>query len=313
VLIALLDETPLMIAWSAEEWLYRIAGDKAPQVWVRAEGGAVRRKCRDAWTGWWREHEARIDLAKLDLDRQQLGLTLVCSWDGYNGGQGKVWEVGPDGKARWEINSVAHPVDAQMLSGNRVLIADQSTRKVTERDLQGKVLWEHVTNDSLVSCQRLPNGNTFIATYARVFELTPDGKEVYSHRGTQGAVYAAQKLRNGHVAYLGSNGMMVELDETGKEIKTLKLEPGPVGLVKFEILPGGRYLVGQREKVVELDGDGKVVWECAFANANCVFRLPNGNTLACSYPNRRVVEVDRGGKVVWEQRLDGGPLRAHRR
>lgn len=312
-LIALLSDAPLSAAWPAEELLCRIAGEKSPQIWLRAGSDAERRQCRAAWDAWWRDHEKTLDLTKLDLDQRTLGLTLICACDGYNQGRGRVWEVGADGKARWEINLVNYPVDAQVLSGQRVLIAEQSGRKVTERDFQGKVLWQHPVTDSLVACQRLSNGNTFVATYGQVYEVAPGGKTAYTHRGTQGSIYAAQKLRNGHIAYLGSNGTFVELDDSGKEVRTLAVTPAPVGLIKFDVLPGGQILLGRQDKVVELDNAGKVVWECPIANANSVLRLPNGNTLASCYPDRRVVEVDRSGKVVWEQRADGGPLRIQRR
>ncbi|MBY0525087.1 MAG: PQQ-binding-like beta-propeller repeat protein [Gemmataceae bacterium] len=316
VLVALLDDAPLAVAWSAEDLLSRIAADKSPQVWLRAGGEAQRKKCRDAWDAWWRAAAPQFDVAKLDLDQRLLGLTLICACDGYNqatGTPGRVWEVGPDGKPRWEINAANYPVDAQVLPGNRVLIAEQSGRKVTERGIDGKVIWEHAVNDSLVSCQRLQTGNTFIATYREVFEVTPEGKVLYKYAGGPGSIYAAQRLRNGHIAYLGSNGTFVELDETGKELRSMKVSPAQTGLVKFEVLAGGRILVGQQEKVVELDGEGKVLWECTFANANSVMRMPNGNTLASSYTTRRVAEFDRGGKLVWEQKLEGGPLQAHRR
>src|SRR5262249_24900401 len=98
-----------------------------------------------------------------------------------------------------------------------------------------------------------------------------------------------------------------------KEVRTLKVNPAQTGLVKFEVLPGGRVLIGQQEKVVELNADGKVVWEGPFAHANSVMRLPNGNTVVSSYPSRRVAEIDRAGKVLWEQKPEGGPLQAHRR
>lgn len=313
VLIALLGEAPLPVAWPAEELLCRIAGDAAPRAWLRAGSDAERRTVHGAWADWWRQNRDKIELAKLDMDRRLLGLTLVCACDGYNQGKGKVWEVGLDGKPRWEINDANYPVDAQWLPGNRVLLAEQSGRKVTERDLTGKVLWEYAVRDSLVACQRLANGNTFLATYTQLLEITPDGKAVFSHSPSGTTVYAAQKLAAGRFAYLGSDGALVELDDKGKELKRLKMEPAATGLVKFEALPGGRYLVGRAEKVVELDETGKVIWECSFANANSVARLPNGNILACSYPRRSVAEIDRAGKVVWQLPLEGGPLRAGRR
>jgi len=313
VLIALLGEAPMPVAWPAEELLCRVAGETAPRAWLRGGSDAERRTVQGAWTDWWRQQRDKIDLARLDIDSRLLGVTLVCACDGYNQGKGRVWEIGPDGKTRWEINNANYPVDAQWLPGNRVLLAEQSGRKVTERDLAGKVLWEYAVRDSLVACQRLSNGNTFLATYSQLLEVTPEGKTAFSHSPNSTTVYAAHKLTGGRFAYLGADGMLVELDDKGKELKKLRLEPAATGLVKFEVLPGGRYLVGRAEKIVELDESGKVIWECAFANANSVTRLPNGNILAGSYPQRCVAEIDRSGKIVWQVPLEGGPLRVHRR
>jgi PQQ-like domain len=313
VLIALLGDGPLPAAWSAEELLGRIAGEQAPAVALGAGQETDRRKCRDAWDEWWRTYEAKLDLGPLDLSERLRGLTLLCASDGYNSGKGRVWEIGLDGKTRWEINDVQSPVDAQMLPGNRILIAEQGGRRVTERDMQGKVLWEYKPTGNVVAAQRLPNANTFIATNDKLYEVNREGKEVVTYPGHQGTMWSAVKLRNGHVAYMGSNYHLVELDEKGKEIKSFKINFSGIGLVKPEPLMGGRYLVGQVTNLVELNDAGKVVWECPVPAAASACRLPNGNTLACSQTNRRMWEIDRSGKVLWEQRLEGALMRIRRR
>jgi hypothetical protein len=312
-LVALLGEAPPAVAWQAEELLSRIAGDKAPAASLGAGREAERRKAHKAWDDWWREHGAKVDLTKVELEQRPLGLTLLVAYDGYSG-NGKVWEVYADGKPRWEVTNVQGPIDAQVLPGSRVLIAEHGARRVSERDLHGKVLWEQRVGNSPVVCQRLPGGNTFIATYSEVLEVTPGHNQVFSYTSRQGMIFSAQKLRNGHLVYVTVNGLLVELDEKGKEVKLVPFGQAN-GWVTVEALPRGHFLIPLQTagKVVELDGDGKVVWECASPQPNAATRLVNGHVLVCSNNDRSVRELDQAGKVVWEQRLEGRPFRVRRR
>jgi hypothetical protein len=314
VLVALLSEAPPALAWQAEELLYRIAGEQAPPVSVGAGNDGERRKCREAWTAWWNSQRDHIDLNQLKLDQRALGLTFIVSLDGY-GGQGRVWECGPDAKPRWELRDVGGPIDAQLLPGNRVLVAEYYKQRVTERDLHGKVLWEHACQGGPVACQRLPNGNTLIATNAEIFEVTPLGKRIFGYPGRNGSIFSAERLRNGHLVYATYEGNLVELDGQQQEIRKFKFERPTDGKITVDVLPGGRYLIplSASGKVAEFDGSGKIVWQCSVAKPNSAKRLPNGNVLVCSRQDCRVVEVDRAGKVVWELRQEGHLFRVHRR
>ena len=49
---------------SRQEGIYRLAEDKnPPQVSLGTEE-ATRKKCRDAWAAWWRDHADKVDLAR---------------------------------------------------------------------------------------------------------------------------------------------------------------------------------------------------------------------------------------------------------
>src|SRR5207237_7073688 len=113
-----------------------------------------------------------------------------------------------------------------------------------ERDLKGNILWEHSlgNNQYPVSCQRLPGGHTFIATYNLVCEVSADKKELFTHHCRKGIIYSAQKRPNGNIVYVTSNGNLVELDKDGKELKTVALGAN-AGWFTVEALPGGRCLV----------------------------------------------------------------------
>jgi hypothetical protein len=314
VLVALLSEAPPALAWQAEEVLFRIAGEQAPPVSVGAGNDTERRKCREAWTAWWNGQRHGLDLHRLKLDQRSLGLTLLVALDGY-GGNGKVWEVGPDSKPRWEARDVGGAIDAQVLPGNRILVAEYYKHRVTERDLTGKVLWEHPCAGGPVACQRLPSGNTLIATNAAIFEVTPQGKHVFDYPSRGSSIFSAEKLRNGHLVYCTYEGHLVELDGQLREVRNFPFERPTDGKITVEVLPGGRFLIplAMSGKVAEFDGSGKLVWQCPVPHPNSARRLANGNTLVCSRQDCRAVEVDRAGKVVWELRQEGHLFRIHRR
>jgi hypothetical protein len=312
-LIALLEQGTPALGWQVEDMLCRIAGDKAPAVSLGQGDAASRKKCRESWDGWWEKNKT-IDVAKVNLEETLLGLTVIAELDGSGkSGQGYVWECGRDGKERMRIDDVSRPADAVVLPGGRILVGEHGANRVTERDKDGKIVWEHRVNNSPVSVQRLANGNTFIATYNELREVTRDQKVVFTHP-TQQMIFGAQKQRNGNIVYVNSNNQVIELDPSGKVIHTIPVN-GTSGWAGVEKLPNGRYLVAQYSgnKVTEVDTAGKVYFEVACNTAGYAQRLPNGNTLVASIEQKYVAEYDRGGKEVWRQKTQGRPFRVHRR
>src|SRR5207248_3310658 len=73
VLIALLGEGPMALGWRAQEFLYRVAGDKAPTATLGEDEPAKRAALADAWSRWWRETGSKLDLAKINLDETLKG------------------------------------------------------------------------------------------------------------------------------------------------------------------------------------------------------------------------------------------------
>ncbi len=310
-LINLIGEPQAAATWKAEELLYRIAGEEAPQVSLGNGSAESRQKYRDAWAAWWRDQGAKIDLAKAVQGPQQLGLTLLAEMD-----SNQVSEFGSDGKMRWKLDNLQGPVDAQVLPGGRILVAEYRGRRVTERDLSGNIQWSKQLADYPVACQRLPNGNTFIATQQTVQEVTRDGKEVYLHRLGPGlAIYGAQRLPNGHIVCIANSGVLQELDASGRQVKNLQIAQNRGGWCGVEALPGGRYLVALMApgKVIEVDSNGKTIWEYNLVGACHATRLPNGNTLVASMTTQRLVEVNREGKTIKETATSGRPWRVHSR
>jgi hypothetical protein len=314
VLINLLTEAPLEKARRVEDYLFRVAGDEAPKVSLGRDD-AARKKCREAWAAWWKDHGAKIDVARLTNAVSRLGYTLVVHRE-KTGTAGRVVELDANGKVRWEIAGLQSPIDAQLLPGDRVLICEYTPKRITERNLKGEVLWEKklATTQYLVTAQRLPNGNTFIACRNQIMELDEKGKEIISIKRAASDVYAAQKLRNGQIALITLQGVYTRLDATGKELQSFQV--GRIAIYSgIDVLPSGGVIVPltAENKVAEYDADGKRVWEVAVQSPMSAVRLPNGNILIASAVGQRIVEVDRTGKEVWEHRLDGRPYRAQRR
>jgi outer membrane protein assembly factor BamB len=295
------------LAWRAEEVLARLAGDSHPTL-PYAAGDAGRASRRAVWRRWWAEQEHRTDLARVDEAPRLLGVTLIPEMHAN-----KVWECGPDGKPLWEIQVPGCPIDAQVLPGGRILVAELNGHVVTERDRTGKVLWTHAVNTP-IACQRLANGHTWISTNHRWFVVTPEGKEVAAYEAEANFfIHSVQRQRNGHVVMVSMEGAVREVDAAGKLVREvpLTLQGGWSGV---ESAPGGHYLAvnNHQGKVHEVDAAGKVVWEYATPGACYAQRLPNGNTLVISNQSG-IVEVDRQGRKVWEKPITSSLWRGHRR
>src|SRR5262249_15972374 len=140
VLIALLGQGPLELAWPAEDVLCRLAGDQPPATGLGSTA-EERAKCRDAWALWWKTNATRVDVAQRGKEKTLGGRNLVCECGAGKHPQGYVWEFGRDGKMRWEFDNVNTPVDVQILPNGRVLVATWNVGEVTERDQKGKILW----------------------------------------------------------------------------------------------------------------------------------------------------------------------------
>jgi outer membrane protein assembly factor BamB len=311
VLVALLSELPVADAWAAEDFLYRLAGDRAP----RAPAGKdlpSRQKYRDAWATWWKEHGGQVELSKLDPATRQHGLTLVV--ESPREGQGRVLEVGADGKVRWQIDDLVYPVDAQMLPGKRVLVVEHDELRVTERDFAGKILWRKTIENEPIGAQRLANGHTFIVCRTELLEVDKDGSNLRLVKLPNLRIESATRLRDGRMVVLTRDGHCIWLDPTGREMRRFSV--GPMSFLSgLEVLPNGRVLLAHRdtEKVVEYSSDGKAIWEARIAAPLAVARLPNGHTLVASMSGKKVVELNRAGTLVWEYRTAKPVWRARRR
>jgi HEAT repeat protein len=327
VLIDLLDRLPPERACQAEDLLLRLADSQAPED-ALTKDEAARHKCRKAWADWWQQHQNDVKLDRLAKPRPLLGYTLLLLLD-----KGRVFEVDAKGQTRWEITNLEFPLDVERLPGDRLLSAENHGNRVTERDRRGRVIWE-VRVEGPVMAQRLPNGNTFIATQigtqfndiqSRLIEVNRAGKEVFSYDlPANDYVMKVRKLANGDIAGVfmtARKSQYVRLDGTGKQLYSF-----PVNVMysggRLDVLPNGHALIPEYEpnRVVEYDETGRVVHEVAVPGPVAAVRLPNDNLLVTSMVKSReregpfrALELDRNGKEVWHYDSDTRVTRAFRR
>jgi hypothetical protein len=125
----------------------------------------------------------------------------------------------------------------------------------------------------------------------------------------------ARKLPNGEIACVLSSLRFVQLDGSGRLLRSFPVQVTTQG-GRIDVLPDGRVLVPEFEhdRVVEYDGRGQAVHEIAFRKPVAAIRLANGHTLITSYQeDRGAIELDQGGNEVWEYRLNTPITRAFRR
>jgi HEAT repeat protein len=314
-LIDLLAKAPDSWMWQVEDLLQRVASDKGPPLPSAQVNAEARGKAVTAWQTWWRDQSSTFDMARVTMDEHRLGLYLVCEYDANAAGnrQGQVWESSRDLKPRWSIKNLLGAMDAQVLANGNVLVAENSANRVSERDPRtGNTVWQFSINNP-VACQRLPNGNTFMAGYQQFMEITPTKQVVYTHSRQNFYIFSAKKLKNGNVLFMTAQGQVVEFDpKAAKEVRTITTgQPG--GWCGVDALPNGRYLVAIQNsgQVREIDATGKVHWTANYPGVFRCTRLPNGNTLVCSMNTRTIAELDRNGARVWEKQCTGRPWNIH--
>jgi len=238
--------------------------------------------------------------------------------------QGKAFIVSREGRAEWEYGGITNCNDIWVLpKGNLLFDTGHGVREVT-RDK--KVVFDYESTNEIYACQRLANGNTFLAecNSGRLLEVDPGGKIAKEIRllpeGTNGGhsyLRNARKLENGNylVAHFGLK-VVREYDPQGKVVREIPAPGGPHTAIR---LPDGNTLISCGDgkggsRVFEIDAHDKVVWEVRNGDLPGVSlkfmaglqRLPNGNTVMANWLGHNqfgnaphLIEVTPDKKVVW--------------
>ncbi|MBI2804365.1 MAG: hypothetical protein HYX68_05195 [Planctomycetes bacterium] len=324
VMIDLLAEMSPNQLWPIEEALLRLAGDKAPNVTLGADA-AARKNCQAAWAKWYATSAATLDMKKLSEENVYLGYTLIVQHNnrigaGGGGNVGEIFELDKDKNIRWKVSiPTGYPVDAHLVGGSRLIVAEYSANKVSERDLKGDVKWEYFCGGNPFAVQRLPNGNTFVAMQGRLIEVDRNKNEVWSYQRPNSDIIRAKKLPTGEVAFItnqGINSQYIRMDARTRQInKQFQVTPVQMLFGSMDVLPNGNVLVTHynNQRVHEYGKDGGLVGNpINIAWPNSVVRLPNGNRLVTSYNQRQVYEFN-GAQQVWSYPTGGIVFVARRR
>jgi HEAT repeat protein len=326
VLIELLDQPAVCLAWQAEELLCWAAGDD----WRRAKVGAgrleERRGCQQAWQFWWMLHERTVNPWQVRQSFRRPALLLAHR--NVDDIRSKIMLLGGDGSVRWQVTIPAQIGSFQLLPNDRMLLAELipdgtvnfrpgqgaiGKRGAVERSFDGTVRWQSDAVTGTWACRRLPDGNTLLVEPWKESALvTPDGTVVYREKlqpaRTALTAFPPFLLPSGRLCYQEKGGTLVELAAQGGEVLNKVDPPGNVGRVyRCDALPGGGYFLYAQGEIplVELDAGGKTVkrWT-AWENLNLTraVRQPNGSTILCCWRvnDTYLVEMDRTGRVVWD-------------
>jgi hypothetical protein len=222
--------------------------------------------------------------------------------------------------------------DGFVLENGNILVSVANVAKEISRD--GKLVWSYRLskgNKELGTCVRLENGNTLVVERGvkpQLLEVGADGKievQVPLQPETNNAhmqTRMARKLPNGNyiVPHLLAFAVK-EYQPDGKVVRTIKTDLPELGGRKQRNWPftaihlkGGNLLVNltNGNKTVEFDRNGQVFWRVNNSDVGGRFadpcggqRLTNGNTVICSYGQKKgdmpkIFEVTKDKKVVWE-------------
>ncbi|MGL4553945.1 MAG: PQQ-binding-like beta-propeller repeat protein, partial [Gemmataceae bacterium] len=292
----------------AEDLLLRLAGDRAPA--PAGSDEAARRRYRRAWEGWWKEHGAKVDLEVVSEYARIAGFTTVVLLD-----RNEVLDLDASNRVRFRVTGLDMPLDVQRLPRDRVLVAEHGGDRVTERDAKGAVVWEHKVPAPLAA-QRLPNGNTFVATKEGLIEVDPKGSVTWRYARPAGEqIMRARRLPGGDTLMVTTLGVarFVRIDRAGRDVSGFGVEVYTSG-GRIDLTPAGNVLIPElhNRRVVERAMDGTVVREIKVEQPITAMVLPGGNVLVTSMTERRAFEVDRDGKEVWEYRRETRVTRAVR-
>lgn len=174
VLIALLDKTPLYLAWQAEELLRWAADGTAPRSIVY-QAGEVAKRCKEEWEKWCRESKRQIDFDAMATQPRRPCLFFIRAADSSvpaHGPAGSGFRAfGSDGHPRWHSSG---SLDAryiwEFLPNGRLLVTSitqvQARGKhevIKEIDWTGHVYWQFVIpwpHSAVVLVERLRDGRT---------------------------------------------------------------------------------------------------------------------------------------------------------
>lgn len=317
--IKTLPDLPRGRLWQAEDVLLQLAGDKAP----KAKYGKTREtveKFRDEWMAWWKANGQAVDVSKFEFKPRTDGSLLLVEWNSQGWGNGSITLLGPNLKERVKLTNLAQPMDAVLLPGERIAVAEQNNSRVTIRNFQNEIITT-IQENQPIGLQLLPSGKLFVSNRNGCAEYDLNGTKgwKYDRPNNSHDVMGARRLPSGEtILFVNSDqkNNCVRIDKDGKDVG----KPFPLGQPYYNPAIEGvskeEFLVTDYNKIQRYSlKDNKVVWTHNVNNVTSLQMLPNGNYLYVIQNSNKIVEITPEKDEVWDYTLSNGMrlARAYRR
>ena len=289
-LVRLLDSPQLDVRREAATWLCGLTAqefDYSPYATT-----AERQATMTRWRDWLAGAGAQVVLQP----PQRLAVHARGNLNGHTliatGGMGKIYELDVQGNVLWQLNMQAW--SAEKLPGGNVLVASHWESRVAEFDSRGNVVWQ-LSGVNAIRAKPLPGGRVLVADFGgnRVVEADSSGNIVWEHE-TPDQCFDAERLHNGNTIFACPN-LIREVAPDGSSVRQWTVE-GRIN--SLQVLPSGRLLTANygQGRVIELDEQGRVMWEHKIARPSDAYRLPGGRTLITTA--EQIVEIDLQGREI---------------
>lgn len=284
-------------------------GEEACELLMALSGMGIK-SLKNGWAGWLASGMPGLNWDKLAAGCQDRGFTLVVLFDGEHGG--KVTRLGPGGEVVGEATGLLGPNDVELLPGGRFLVAERNAGKITERNRQGSIVWEHSLNGSPVSVASTGQGTLAVATFRELMEIGRDGRVIHS-LAHPGGFRAVRRKPDGMLGAVTGDGHLLVITSDWRVVSDVVIKEIGQGAgywCGLEHLREDRWLValGGSGRVAEIDSGGNILWQAAVPTPVAAHRLANGNTLVSSFEKKAVIELDRSGREIRREDLGGRPF-----
>ena len=166
----------------------------------------------------------------------------------------KLIEITPKKKIVWEYPTPA--MGAVQLPNGNILAATHSSNSVIEiRKKDKKVVWKYEANASCFRAFRLPNGNTLVAGYKFIREITPKKKVVWEYNAGN-YFYGIQPLPNGNIMVSDNNKTVFELNRKKERVWEYNISSTTAAYK----LPNGNIMITTSSEIIEVTPKNKEVW-----------------------------------------------------
>lgn len=180
------------------------------------------------------------------------------------------------GQAGWTVPLPGNGRDMQLIGNNRVLISTPAGGYLEIDLAHGAVMKQVKSFGGVQTARRLPNGHTLLA-----------GDDL---QGSQGIT-------------------VLELDAQDRLVHKTVF-PGMNTLRLLRLTPAGNLLFGSKERLIEADTTGKILWEAQIPGASLykTLRLANGDTWASTGYGISLVRMNSDKKIL--KTISGSSLHA---